>query len=53
MKTGDASRPVTPETLFYMASITKPFIATAVMQLWEEGRIGLDAPVEKYVPTSV
>ncbi|HKE29353.1 MAG TPA: serine hydrolase domain-containing protein [Bryobacteraceae bacterium] len=49
MKTGDASRPVTPETLFHMASITKPFIATAVMQLWEEGRIDLDAPVEKYV----
>jgi CubicO group peptidase (beta-lactamase class C family) len=49
MKAGDPN-PVTPETLFHMASITKPFIATAVMQLWEEGKVDLDAPVEKYLP---
>src|SRR5689334_329506 len=30
----DAQKPVTPDTLFHMASITKPFVATAVMQLW-------------------
>jgi CubicO group peptidase (beta-lactamase class C family) len=43
-------KPVTPETLFHMASITKPFVATSVMQLVEQGRVDLDAPVTKYVP---
>jgi CubicO group peptidase (beta-lactamase class C family) len=33
-----------------MASITKPFVATAVMQLVEQGKVDLDAPVTKYVP---
>lgn len=42
--------PVTPETLFHMASITKPFVATGVMQLVEHGSVDLDAPVTKYVP---
>lgn len=47
---GDRSKTITPETLFHMASITKPFVATAVMQLRERGKIDLDAPVTKYVP---
>ena len=33
-----------------MASITKPFVATAVMQLVEKGRMSLDAPVTTYLP---
>src|SRR5262249_58682967 len=47
---GDPARPVTPETLFHMASVTKPFVATAVMQLVEQGKVELDAPVTKYLP---
>lgn len=47
---GQADRPVTPETLFHMASVTKPFVATAIMQLVEQGKIDLDAPVTKYLP---
>jgi len=46
----DTQKPVMPDTLFHMASITKPFVATAVMQLWEQGKVDLDAPVTKYVP---
>jgi CubicO group peptidase (beta-lactamase class C family) len=42
--------PTTPRTLFHMASITKTFVATAVMQLVERGRIELDAPVTTYLP---
>ena len=42
-------RKVTPQTLFHMASITKTFVATSIMQLWEQGKIDLDAPVTKYV----
>jgi len=48
MKLGEPA-PITPDTLFHMASVTKPFIATAVMQLTELGKIDLDAPVTKYL----
>jgi CubicO group peptidase (beta-lactamase class C family) len=41
---------VTPQTLFHMASVTKPFVATAVMQLVERGAIGLDDLFVKHVP---
>ena len=37
-------------SLFHMASITKPFVATSIVQLWERGKIDLDAPVVKYLP---
>lgn len=36
--------------LFHMASLTKPFVATAIMQLVEQGRISLDDPVIKHLP---
>lgn len=42
--------PVTSRSLFHMASVTKTFVATAVMQLVEQGKIDLDAPVTKYLP---
>jgi hypothetical protein len=45
MKVGDTSKPVTAETLFHMASVTKPFVATVVSArrscrqgVWEELR---------------
>jgi CubicO group peptidase (beta-lactamase class C family) len=50
MKLDDPERPIRPETLFHMASITKPFVATSIMQLVEQGKVDLDAPVTKYVP---
>lgn len=49
---GDAARrrPVSPErTLFRMGSIAKPFIWTAVMQLVEQGRLDLDADINRYL----
>jgi len=49
MDSRDPSRPVTAETLFHMASITKPFVATSVMQLSEQGKVDLDAPITKYL----
>jgi CubicO group peptidase (beta-lactamase class C family) len=45
-----SDEPTTPESLFHIASITKPFVATAIMQLVEQGKISLDAPVTKYLP---
>ena len=42
--------PVTPDTVFELASVTKQFTAAAVMKLVEEGKVGLDEPVSKYLP---
>ena len=36
--------PITEDTVFRIGSITKTFTAISVMQLWEQGRIDLDAP---------
>src|SRR5215468_10460589 len=38
------------DALFRIASMTKPVTSTAAMQLVEQGRFGLDDPVEKYLP---
>ncbi|MEX0643026.1 MAG: serine hydrolase, partial [Pirellulales bacterium] len=40
-----ANKPVQPESLFRIASITKPLTAVAIMQLVEAGKLDLDAPV--------
>ena len=42
--------PVEDSTYFLMASISKTFIATAIMQLWEKGIINLDASINDYLP---
>ena len=44
-----AKTPVTEDTVFRIASITKTFTAVAVMQLWEQGLIDLDAPANDYL----
>src|SRR6185503_8559606 len=41
---------VTPETLFEIGSIGKTFTAVATLQLVDEGRIDLHAPVTLYLP---
>jgi len=38
----------TPDTPYHLASLTKPFAATIIMQLVEEGLLNLDDPVSKY-----
>lgn len=40
----------TPDSLFQIGSITKVYTATLVMQLVDEGRIDLDAPIQSYLP---
>jgi CubicO group peptidase (beta-lactamase class C family) len=44
------SSPATSSTLFRLGSISKPLTATAVLQLWQRGKLDLDAPVQKYCP---
>jgi serine beta-lactamase-like protein LACTB, mitochondrial len=43
--------PATSSTLYRLGSISKPLTATAAMELWERGKLDLDAPVQKYCPT--
>lgn len=47
----EAKRPATPETQFRIGSVSKPLTAAAVAKLYETGRLDLDAPVQRYVPT--
>ena len=42
---------VTPDTIFGVASVTKGFTALAIMQLAEAGRLAIDDPVTRYLPT--
>jgi len=44
--------PVKPETIFQTGSVGKQFTATGVMMLVEEGKIGLDEKITKYIPES-
>ena len=37
-------------TLFHLASVSKPFVATAVMRYVDEARLDLGAPLERYLP---
>jgi CubicO group peptidase (beta-lactamase class C family) len=38
------------DSLYFLASVTKPIVATAVMQLVDEGRLALHDPISRYVP---
>lgn len=44
-----SNTPVTEDTVFRIASISKTFTAIAVMQLWERGLVDLDAPANDYL----
>jgi len=44
------SDPVTPDTIFRIASMTKMVVTVAALQLQERGQLDLDAPVEQYLP---
>lgn len=43
-------RPMRPDSIFWIASMTKPVTATAIMILQEEGKLSVDDPVEKHLP---
>ena len=46
----DTKRPVTTDTLFRIASMTKAFTALSILKLRDDGKLALDTPVETYVP---
>lgn len=49
-KADQTGRPVTPQTPFILASVSKPLTAMAIMQLVEAGKVELDVPVQRYLP---
>ncbi len=46
----DPCRPMKPDTIFRIASMTKPVTSVAIMMLVEDGRVDLRDPVSKYIP---
>lgn len=46
----DAKTPMQKDSLFQIASMTKPITATGLMILVDRGKVGLDDPVAKYLP---
>ncbi len=42
--------PITTRSLFHLASVSKTFVATAIVQLAEQGQIDLDKPTVEYLP---
>lgn len=45
--------PMTPETPFCIASVTKLYIAVTILKLQEQGRISIDKSVAEYLPDSL
>jgi CubicO group peptidase (beta-lactamase class C family) len=46
----ETGRPMTRDTIFRASSLTKPIVTAAVLSLVEDGVIGLDDPVTRYLP---
>lgn len=46
----DAGRPMRPDTLFRIASMTKPVTSVALLMLMEAGKLGLNDPITRWVP---
>jgi CubicO group peptidase (beta-lactamase class C family) len=51
MSDTDTARPMTPDTIFPLHSMTKTITSFAAMTLVDQGRLKLDDPVSKYIPS--
>jgi CubicO group peptidase (beta-lactamase class C family) len=45
-----AGAPMTTDAIFSIASMTKPMVAVAALQLYEQGKLSMDDPLAKYFP---
>ena len=43
-------KPTKKDTIYRIFSMTKAITSLGVIKLWEKGKIGLDDPIEKYIP---
>jgi len=50
LKDKNTGEPVTDKTIFHMASVSKPFVSTAILQLVEQGKVQLDDLVTQHLP---
>jgi CubicO group peptidase (beta-lactamase class C family) len=50
MQDREAAKPMRPDTIFRICSMSKPITSAAVMMLYEEGRFLLEDPISKYLP---
>src|SRR5271168_3623895 len=46
----EAKQPMRRDTIFRIASMTKPIVSVAALMLLEEGRLRLDEPIERWLP---
>lgn len=46
----EADRPMTPHTIFRLASVSKPMVSAAALAMVEAGKMRLDDPVTRYLP---
>ena len=46
----EANKPMRTDTLFWLASMTKPVTAVSILMLLEEGKLVLSDPVSKFIP---
>jgi CubicO group peptidase (beta-lactamase class C family) len=46
----EKKKPMRPDSLFWIASMTKPITAVAVLMLQDQGKLNVADPVEKYIP---
>jgi CubicO group peptidase (beta-lactamase class C family)/glyoxylase-like metal-dependent hydrolase (beta-lactamase superfamily II) len=46
----DPAEPMRTDAIFWIASMSKPVLATLLLMLQDEGRLSVDDPVEKYLP---
>ena len=53
VKTFQESDEINDSTLFMVASVSKPVTALALMKLYDQGRVSLDAPINDYLPFKV
>ena len=45
-----SGKPMAKDSIFRIYSMTKPLVSVGIMMLWEEGRLLLSDPIEKYIP---
>jgi len=46
----EAKKPMRPDTIFQVMSMTKPFVGTSIMMLADEGKLSINDPVAKHIP---
>jgi len=45
-----SNKPLQRDTVFWVASLTKPLVAASIMMMVEEGKVRLDDPVSRFIP---